>query len=381
MTASSNRFNLKELATSQPLSLAFLTVLAIILFLAVTAISRVYDAQQQALAVRWSSRGSAELRAQDFPAAVSDFRTALLYSRDDATYDLHLAQALMGEKKNDEAETYLTTLWESHPEDGEVNLELARVAAAKGDAREAIHYYHDAIYSIWPADLESERQAARFELIHLLLHDRAYPQAQSELIALSASLGENSAQRAQVGSLFLAAQDDDHALEEFRMSLRGDPHNEAALAGAGRAAFELARYPEAARYLREAVAQSPKDTDSASLLRVAGHVLEMDPNRQGITAAERDRVVIEDFATANTRLDSCNVLASSSALAPWQTLRQNWNALKPHITAYGLRQDPDRIQAAMALVFEIEHQTAGVCGPPSEADTALLLIANMREGS
>lgn len=381
MTVSSNRLNLRAVATSQPLSLAFLTVLSIVLFLVVTAISHIYDAQQQALAVRWSSRGATELGAQHYPAAVNDFRTALLYSRDDPTYDLHLAQALMGERRYDEAEAYLTNLWERHPEDGEVNLELARIAASKRDTNGAIRFYHNAIYSIWPADLEHERQTARFELIQLLLHDRAYPQAQSELIALSANLGEESALRAQVGSLFLEAQDDDHALSEFRMSLRGDPHNQAALAGAGRAAFELARYPEAARYLREAVDESPKDTNSTSLLRVAEHVLQMDPYRQGITVAERDRIVVEDFAAASTRLDACNVLSSSSALAPWQTLRQNWTSLKPHITPYGLRQDPDRIQAAMALVFDIEHQTAGVCGPPSEADTALLLIANMREGS
>ena len=381
MTSSSNRLNLRAFATSQPLSLAFLTAFTIVVFLAVTAISRIYNTQQLALAGRWSSRGSAELKAQHFPAAISDFRTALLYSRDDATYELYLAQALMGEKKYDEAVAYLTNLWDRHPEDGEVNLELARVAAAKGDTNGAIRYYHNAIYSIWPADLERERRKARFELIDLMLRDRAYAQAQAELIALSANLGDDPAQRAQVGSLFLAAQDNDHALTEFRMSLRGDPHKQAAMAGAGRAAFELARYSEAARYLREAVEAAPNDAASAGLLRVADHVLQMDPSRQGITVAERNRAVIVDFTTAGARLDVCNVLAASSALAPWQTLRQNWTNLKPHITAYGLRQDPDRVQAAMKLVFDIEHQTAGACGPPSEADTALQLIANMREGS
>ena len=381
MTASSSRLNLRAFATSQPLSLAFLTAFTIVLFLAVAAISRVYNAQQQVLAGRWSSRGSAELEARHFPAAVGDFRTALLYSRDDATYELHLAQALMGEKKYDQAVAYLTNLWDRHPEDGEVNLELARVAAARGDTSEAVRYYHNAIYSIWPADLERERRKARFELIDLMLRDRAYPQAQAELIALSANLGDDPAQRAQVGSLFLAAQDNGHALTEFRMSLRGAPHNQAALAGAGRAAFELARYSDAARYLREAVEAAPRDASSAGLLRVADHILRMDPSRQGISVAERDRAVIEDFTTAGARLDVCNVLAVSSALAPWQALRQNWASLKPYVTASGLRQDPDRVQAAMKLVFDIEHQTAGVCGPPDEADTALLLIANMREGS
>jgi tetratricopeptide (TPR) repeat protein len=381
MSALTNRLKLRDLAASQPLSLAFLTVLAIILFLAVTAISRIYNAQQKTLADRWSLRGAADLKANRYPLAVSDFRTSLLYARDNAGYELHLAQALMGEQKYDEAAAYLTSLWERDPDDGEVNLELARIAAGRNQTDRANRYYHNAIYATWPANHEQEREQARFELIDLLLRDRAYAQAQSELIALAANLGDDPAERAHAGDLFLAAEDNGHALAEFRMSLERDPHNEDSLAGAGRAAFELARYPEAARYLREAVAAAPRDAASANLLREADRVLEMDPYRPGINATERDRIVIEDFAAAGARLDACNGAASSSPLMPWQTLRQNWTALKPRITPGGLRQDPDRVQAAMSLVFNIEHETAGACGLPSETDTALQLIANLREGS
>jgi hypothetical protein len=91
MSALTNRLKLRDLAASQPLSLAFLTVLAIILFLAVTAISRIYNAQQKTLADRWSLRGAADLKANRYPLAVSDFRTSLLYARDNAGYELHLA--------------------------------------------------------------------------------------------------------------------------------------------------------------------------------------------------------------------------------------------------------------------------------------------------
>jgi tetratricopeptide (TPR) repeat protein len=381
MTSGPSRLNLRAFATSQPLSFAFLTVLTVLLFLGVGGLSRAYNSQQQGLAERWSSRGSAELQARHFAPAVNDFRTALLYSRDNDDYQFHLAQALMGEKKYDEAETYLTNLWERHPEDGEVNVELARIAATKGETNQAIRYYHDAIYSIWPADQEPERRSARFELIDLLLRDHAYQQAQSELIALSANLNDDPAGRAQLGDLFMQAQDNEHALAEYQLSLRGEPRNQAALAGAGRAAFELARYSEAARYLREAIEGASNDTASANLLTIADHVLQMDPYRQRITAAERERAVEEDFAVAGARLDACTVLSSSPGLAPWQALHQSWMKLKPQITRNGLRRDPDLVQAAMELVFEIEHQTVGVCGPPDQADTALLLIANMREGS
>jgi tetratricopeptide (TPR) repeat protein len=381
MNILTSRLKLRDLTSSQPLTLAFLTVLAIILFLAVTALSGMYNAQQAGLADRWSARGMADLKANRFPPAVNDFRTALLYARGDAGYQLHLAQALMGEQKYDEAEAYLTSLWERDPDNGEVNLELARIAASRKESERAIRYYHNAIYATWPASREQERQRARFELIDLLLRNRAYAQAQSELIALAANLGDDPAQRAHAGDLFLTAEDSDHALAEFRMSLRGDEHNQDALAGAGRAAFELAHYAEAARYLREAVAAAPNDAASASLLRVTERVLQMDPYRQGINATERDRIVTEDFAAAGARLDACNGAASASPLMPWQSLKQSWTNLKPRITPGGLRQDPDQVQAAMSLVFNIEHETAGACGLPSETDTALQLIANLREGS
>lgn len=381
MSILTSRLQLRDLTSSQPLTLAFLTVLAIILFLAVTALSGMYNAQLAGLADRWSARGMADLKANRFPPAVNDFRTALLYARGDAGYQLHLAQALMGEQKFDEAEAYLTSLWERDPDNGEVNLELARIAAGRKESERAIRYYHNAIYATWPASREEERQRARFELIDLLLRNHAYAQAQSELIALAANLGDDPAQRAHAGDLFLAAEDSDHALAEFRMSLRGDAHNQDALAGAGRAAFELARYAEAARYLREAVAASPNDAASANLLRVTERVLQMDPYRQGINATERDRIVTEDFTAAGARLDACNGAASESPLMPWQSLKQSWTNLKPRITPGGLRQDPDQVQAAMSLIFNIEHETAGACGLPSETDTALQLIANLREGS
>ena len=381
MSASTNRLNLRYLASNQPLSLAFLTVLAIVLFSVVTAITGIYNAQQAALADRWSSRGTTDLAARRYPPAVNDYRTALLYARDDASYELHLAQALIGEGRYDEADAYLTSLWERHPEDGEVNLAMARIAADKSETNDAIRYYHNAIYAVWPADHERERETARFELIDLLLRNHANAQAESELIALAANLGDDPAERAHAGELFLAVQDNDHAFTEFRMSLSANPRIQDALSGAGRAAFGLARYSEAAHYLREAVEAAPNDAASASLLRVANRVLEMDPYRRGINATDRDRTVIEDFTVAGARLDVCNELAGSSPLMPWQTLRQDWTNLKPRVTPGGLRQDPDRVQAAMSMIFNIEHETAGACGLPTEADTALQLVANLREGS
>ncbi len=48
----------------QPVMLALLAGLAVIFFLAVTGLSRAYQAQREALGERWFSRGVADLSAQ-----------------------------------------------------------------------------------------------------------------------------------------------------------------------------------------------------------------------------------------------------------------------------------------------------------------------------
>jgi len=381
MTKEPRWLELQPYLRREPVTLALLTGLAIVLFAAVSGLSRLYDGQQRALAERWSARGAADLAAKRFAAAVTDFRTSLLYSRDNFDYQLNLAESLLGEKRIDEAQAYLRNLWDLQPENGLVNLELARIAAGKGQIQEALRYYNDAIYAVWPGDQETERRNTRLELIHLLLRINAQQQAQSELIALAANLGDNAAEEAQAGALFMQAQDYTQALNEFRLSLRNDRHNVAAMTGAGEAAFKLGQYETAERYLAEAVRAAPGDKATAARLKTAALVLQLDPFGQRLASAERDRRVVADFTTAGARLSFCVAPGNPyAAAAPQQGLLQQWTKLKPQITVDSLRRDPDLVNTAMDLVFAIERQTGSTCGVPSDADTALLLVANLHEG-
>ncbi len=243
----------------QPVTLALLAMLAVIMFLAVTGLSRAYHAQRESLGNRWFTRGVADLNAKRFDDAVKDFRGALLYSRDNYDYQLNLAEALIGLRRTGEAYAYLLNLWEREPEDGVVNLELARIAAQRSQTEQAVRYYHDAVYAAWPADQNAERRDARLELIELLLRNNEKAEAQAELIALAENGGDNPVQQEHLGELFVRAQDYEHALAAYRESLKGERRNPPALAGAGYAAFQLGRYPVAQRYLQAAVAGNPDD--------------------------------------------------------------------------------------------------------------------------
>jgi tetratricopeptide (TPR) repeat protein len=385
MTASEKEPGLRYYLKREPLILALLSAMAVLSFLAVSGLSRIYRAQQQSLGNRWFTRGVQDLKQRRYERAVNEFRTALLYSRDNYDYQLDLAEALIGLKRTDEAYAYLINLWEREPENGLVNLELARIAAQKGDTEHALRYYHDAIYAIWPSGQEVRRRDARLELIDYLLSINARTQAQSELIALAASLDEDPSLHAHVGDLFLQAQDYEHALVEYRSALKLDHHNAAALAGAGEAAFELGRYDMAERYLQAAVAANPSDGKSAEGLKTTALILSMDPFRRHISVDQRNRIVIEAFAAAGERLKSCPAAGSVREPVPTSTsqesLADSWAKMKPQITEQGVRRNPDSVEAAMNLVFEIERRANVACGSPTGIDTALLLISRLHEGN
>jgi tetratricopeptide (TPR) repeat protein len=376
------RQKIETYLTRRPVVLALLLLAAIAFFAGVTALSRGFQAQQNALADRWFTRGVTDLNAKRFENAVQDFRSALRYSRDNYSYQLNLAEALIGLHKTDEAYAYLINLWDRQPENGFVNLLLARVAAQRSQTDRALRYYHNAIYATWEGNQDVSRRYTRLELIEYLLKIKATTQAQAELIALAANEGDDPTAQAQLGGLFLRAQDYEHALAAFHQVLKSDPHNHAALAGAGLAAFKLGRYPAAEKYLQEAVAADPQDAQSATLLSSARDVLLFDPFRHEISANQRVRVVISDFDMAGKRLKSCSAPASSGQPASGQaTLADSWAKMKPRIAAAELRRDPDLVEAAMELVFNIERMTNAGCGTATGPDMALLLIARLHEGS
>jgi tetratricopeptide (TPR) repeat protein len=382
--ASSERLSrLRLYLWQRPVTLALLTGLAVLFFLFVTGISRLYRDQQKSLGNRWFERGTADLKAGRYEAAVRDFRGALLYSRDNYSYQLSLAEALLGMKHTGEASAYFLNLWDRQPEDGLVNLELARISAQQGRTQKAVRYYHDAVYAVWPSQEEIKRREARLELIDLLLRSNAKAQAQAELIALAENVTGDPSHEQLLGDLFVRAGDYEHALTEYGLSLKADPHNVKALAGEGYAAYELGQYRAAQPYLHEAVKRDPGDTQSAERLKVTEMVLRMDPFRRNISIAERNRLVIEAFATAGQRLEKCAVPdgdGGSTAGVPSE-LGSEWSSLKPQITQRGLERDSAVAERAMDMVFRIERQTSNQCGAPTGPDLALLLIGKLHEGN
>jgi tetratricopeptide (TPR) repeat protein len=373
------RFYLRQ----RPTMLVMLSVLTVIFFLGVTGLSRVYHVQRTSLGDRWFSRGVAELNAKRYDSAITEFRSALLYSPDEYSYQLNLAEALIGLGHTGEALAYLLNLWDREPDNGMVNLELARIVGQRGQIDQAVRYYHNAVYAAWPPGQQGNRREARLELIELLLRAKRQGDAQAELMALAANAGDEPSLQQTIADLFIRTGDYERALEAYRRILKTDDRDVVALAGAGNAAFQLGRYPLAKQYLESAARINPNDTESAQRLQMTKTVLRMDPFRPQISTSDRNRAVVDAFATAGQRLDTCPLPGrdtfGTTGSAP--SLKDEWSSLKPKITEAELRRKPDLAQSAMDLVFRIERQTSTGCGTPAGPDLALLLIAKLHEGS
>jgi tetratricopeptide (TPR) repeat protein len=373
--------SIRHYLTREPATLALLSAAAVICFLAVSGLSSISHAQQRSIASQWFDRGAADLKRQQFGRAAEEFRTALLYSRDNYSYQLKLAEALIGQERIDEASAYLINLWDREPENGFVNLEIARIAARQGQPERAVRFFHNAIYATWPGDRQDVSRQTRLELIDYLLKIGDEVQARSELIALAENSGDDPSRQAQLGDLFSEAHDYSDALSAYQLSLKSSRHNLAALKGAGRAAFQLGRYRQAEKYLEAAVAAGAQDAETVAGLQTAELVLRMDPFRARLASAERDRIVIQAFAAAGARLQSCAEAADAAGPLPTQqNLWETWQKMKPQITLRGLRQNPDLAQAAMELAFRIERQAGSACRIPDPTDRALILIARLHDG-
>ena len=363
--------------------ITILTAFTLLGFLAVGRLTTRFQEQQKALARHLYRQGLAEQQAGKFDLALVHFRDALTYDRDNFQYQLSLARALRDSGRTDEAETYLVNLWERSPQNGAVNLALGRLAARRKQLERIIQYYHNATYGVWDSNPEQNRVAVWFELVEIVLQLNARPQAQAELIALSASLPPNPQYLLRAADLFIQAQDYEHALGVYRKVLQLERMNARAAAGAAQAAFKLGRYRTAARYLEAAAKANPDDAQIAQMRQISSLILQEDPFGRDLSAEQRQRRIRIIFDEARERLDTCmtwteRLLSQSIEVDPLPPLKAQWVQMNRRLIRLGRMGESGLADQVMDLVLQIEQQT-DVCGSTTQ-DQVLLLLAENRAG-
>jgi len=392
----------KLVPRSAPVILLLLTLAAATGFAAVGHLVSRYNANQKSRGRKLYAEGRVAADAARYDDAVAALRAALTCDPTNSQYQLSLARALRDSndpRRLDEAESYLIALWQRTPQDAAVNLALARVAARRGSIEDATRYYHNAMYGVWTSDPDSNRRKARVELIQFLLNRSALTNAESELMALATALPPDPAAHLQAAQLFTQAQDYAGALAQYETVLRFDAANAAALAGAGEAAYRSGSYTTALRYLRAAEQADPNDAHSHELLATTDLVLRGNPFRSHISDAERNRRISTAFMQAGKRLTECAqqtgvaldatappltgsevpAAKDSAATTALNNLQARWLAARPDLPRLRSPAETDLPDSIMDVVFQIEQQTATLCGQPQGLDLAVLLISQKRE--
>jgi tetratricopeptide (TPR) repeat protein len=326
----------------------------------------------------WYQRGQEQLRTGSAQQAIDSFRNATTNDHDNAKYTLALATALAAEDHIEEARQALLRLRASAPESGEINLNLGRLAAKEDKMSEAVRYYHNALYGVWPPDqMASQRTKVRTELVRFLLAAGDKSQALSELLILSSDTPDNGPAHDNVGQLFLEAGDAQHALEQFARALRINSKDAAASFGAGRASFDLGDYSNARRYLEAGRANGSRSPDVPALLETAMLVLSRDPLAPKLGTEERVRRLTEDLTFVLDGLQSCVIQkqGDDNSLVVLQPLMAELGeGLDGQFQPKALRADPEGFRTGLSLIQRAETATGQICSESSALHNALLLI-------
>jgi tetratricopeptide (TPR) repeat protein len=363
---------------------AALLALAATAFTATYFISKSFGRKQDSLARHWLQQGDSDLKAGSPQKAAGEYRTALLYSHDNTDYRLRLAQALAANGQTTQAIAYFLSLLDEQPGNGLYNLELARLYSRLGDTRNAARYYNAAIYGAWSSNPALARRGARTEFIQFLLNHNSQTQAQAEAIILASGVSPNEIPaRLEAAKILLSTGAYARAIDEYASLLKND--TVPAALGAGQAAFQSGEFKSAVKFLNLALSHGANDPNAQALLEKSKQVLDADPNRRRIDAAERARRVIQAYDTAGKRLQSCGKLKgqrldSATPATDLQKLYDQWSAANSTVAYKILRDDPDLRDSVMELVSHIELTTAQTCGVPTGHDWALLMLTRYGEG-
>ncbi len=390
--------------------LVALSLITVALFGMTLFLFRSFEAHRADLGRRWSARGRLAL-AQGHPdQAATALRTALSYAPDDFDDQLLLAQALAGAGHLEAANNYFLSLWEVHPGDGFLNLQLARLARQRGDAGAAVNYYRASIFGNWEGTGVQRRREVRLELADYLVGRGEVPAAQAELLIAAGNAPEKDLPlHLQIADRLRALGDLPDALRLYKGAVALAPHDPAALGSEGRTEYAMAEYPAASRSLTAAAdlarrthGQEGTAEGLAQLAAQAHRLPELSLGRD-LSAGERAQHILLDAGVAQSRLKACTVQLSPPPMAGkgaenappvvrappptpavlglLNSLHSRWMAQGRSLNLRALARDSALEDTEAQLIEDTEMELASACGPPTGDDALLLQLARRAQAT
>ena len=378
------RLQKQKLILRDSLALLSLFAIAIVLFFITYLLFHSFSVHRQQLAQRWLNRGEAALHSGQPQVAIDALRSALAYAPDDENLQIELAEALGAAGRMQEAVAYFNTLLETRPGNGQINLQLARLAARQGDEALAIQHYQAALDGTWQGDGYVRRREVRLEVSRYLIDRKRYGDAKTQLLITAGNAPDDPNIEIVVAGLLEQAHDPANALHFYRKALEHRPVQLAALLGASRAAYALSRYQQAKELLERTLNhpgfdKQPSDVQAQyrDMLSDADHILLLYPD-PGLSFHARAERILNARRIAQDRLAAC-LNTKTAVPQQLQTLDGQWKQLPAALHLLQLEQDPELEQTIMQLVYQTEQITSQQCSAPTGNDALLLKIAQAPE--
>jgi CIC family chloride channel protein len=247
-----------------------------------------YRAERSTQAQTYYEAGTRLLQSARYEEAVEQFRKALSISH--TTDDrLMLGVALAQAGHLNEATTYLNQVLRDRPQDGEANLETARVLAQTGRTDDAVLRYQRAASGSWPDNPQDHRVQARFELVELLRKAGRRAQARAELLSLAAQPPADIPNRLRLARTLTDFGLLKDAADAYRGVVERDKQNVMAYEGLGAAEFQLGDYASAEQTYRKVLVMEPSNREAAKKEQVCRTLVALDPAVPGLKPEERFR--------------------------------------------------------------------------------------------
>jgi tetratricopeptide (TPR) repeat protein len=340
------------------------------LFAADTFLAKTEEAESRIEAARLFALGQSLLDKGRNAAAVDYFKDALEIERGNREYQQILAQAQLAAGQTADAEATLNDLLLGDSTDGPANLTMGRVLVKEGRIREAISYFHRAVYGQWKDDAQNNRLKVRLELIDLLAAQSSKDELLAELLAVQDQMPGDVVARLRAGRLFLAAGSPARAADVFRGVLRDQPMSADAYAGLGDSDFARGDYRAAQKDFSSAVKLNPGDQAAGKSLDLSNRVLALDPAERGINVAERFR---RSRVLVQMTLDAAACLGPDPPPPLQKLLDDAQKTLKQRVNPAG--QDEDT-EARLDLAGQLwQARISGCKSPPDPEDPLGLVLA------
>jgi tetratricopeptide (TPR) repeat protein len=313
----------------------------------------------------------------DMPEALERLRSAVSGERLNPVYQRGLAAALLAAGRMSDAQAVLVERLQHDPTDAEASLLMARTLAREQETRQAIAFYHRAIFGEWGASEAARRVEARFELVELLAAEHARQELLAELLPLESEAPSDAATRKRIARLFLTAGSPSRAIAIFGAVVRLDREDADAYQGLGEAELQQGNYRSARRAFAAALALRPGDQRVASRLDLCDRALALDPTQRGVGLSEQYRRSAALLELAVAAEDSCTA-SGSGGPAPPPALLDSARAALARPAPAASSQDT-AMEARVNLAQRIWQARPSACPVPPWARPAELVLGKLTD--